>query len=82
MYIAAIADCETRTHTEFDAIQGSTGIFFPIQLMSGVIWPTQGMPKWVAVISYCLPTTWVANAFRACPPNNRNSSQPLTLGFF
>ncbi len=50
--------------SEFEAVQSAFATFFPLQLLSGIIWPNQAMPRWLYYISLCLPTTWVANAFR------------------
>ncbi|KYN29987.1 ABC transporter G family member 20, partial [Trachymyrmex cornetzi] len=35
----------------------SVGSFFPLIVMSGCIWPVEGMPKGLRWISYALPTT-------------------------
>ena len=39
MMLSAIAD------SEVSAMQGAMGIFYPILLLSGIVWPIEGMPK-------------------------------------
>jgi len=47
------------------AMQVAMGCFFPALLLSGIIWPIEGVPLPLRYISYCLPTTWAANAMRS-----------------
>jgi len=50
---------------EVEAVQLAIGIYFPTLLLSGVLWPLQGIPDWFVWISYGLPTTWAADASRS-----------------
>lgn len=50
---------------ETNAIQLALGSFYPVLLLSGIIWPLQGEPTWLQYISYILPTTWAAGSMRA-----------------
>jgi huntingtin len=55
------ASCEK----EQEAIQMSMGSFFPVMLLSGVIWPVQAIPAGLKWLSLALPTTWAAGAMRS-----------------
>lgn len=48
-----------------DAMNIAMGSFFPFLLLSGVIWPVEGIPMGLRYISYALPTTWAANSMRS-----------------
>jgi ABC-type multidrug transport system permease subunit len=50
---------------EQEAIQMSLGSFFPVMLLSGVIWPVQAIPAGLKWLSLALPTTWAAGAMRS-----------------
>jgi ABC-type multidrug transport system permease subunit len=54
----------TRVQTEAAAIQAALGSFFPILLLSGIIWPLEAMPSWLLGIAMILPTTHAATAMR------------------
>lgn len=49
---------------EQDAIQLSLGSFYPNLLLSGIIWPLEGMPDYLRYISYVLPQTFACQALR------------------
>jgi len=49
---------------EQDAIQLSLGSFYPNLLLSGIIWPLEGMPDTLRYISYALPQTFACQALR------------------
>ncbi|XP_065841215.1 ABC transporter G family member 20-like [Oscarella lobularis] len=55
------AFCEYET----TAIQLTMGCFFPIFILSGVLWPLQSMPRWLMYVSNTLPTTRAAAAMRS-----------------
>jgi ABC-type multidrug transport system permease subunit len=55
----------TIARDEAEAVQLAVGSFFPVLLLSGVIWPLEGIPKGLNYVSYCLPTTWAAEAMRS-----------------
>ncbi|XP_037028450.1 ABC transporter G family member 20-like [Bradysia coprophila] len=55
------AICETE-HSAFPLAIGS---FYPIMLLSGVVWPIEGMPLILRYISYFLPLTQATTAFRS-----------------
>ncbi|XP_003390840.2 PREDICTED: ABC transporter G family member 20-like [Amphimedon queenslandica] len=50
---------------ETSAMQIMAGSVYPVLLMSGIIWPLEGMPKFLRYISYALPTTYAAEAMRS-----------------
>ncbi|XP_073969896.1 ABC-type transporter snustorr isoform X3 [Rhodnius prolixus] len=50
---------------ERNAIQLALGSFYPTLLLSGVIWPVEGMPIVLRYISYCLPLTLATTSLRA-----------------
>lgn len=41
-----------------------TGIFLPMMMLSGLMWPTEGMPFALRVFSKCLPFTICIESFR------------------
>merc|ERR1719412_3254344 len=49
---------------EQDAIQLALGSFYPNLLLSGIIWPLEGMPMYLRYISYVLPQTFACEALR------------------
>ncbi|XP_050435572.1 ABC transporter G family member 23-like [Adelges cooleyi] len=50
---------------ERDANQLAMGSFYPMLLLSGVIWPVEGMPKVLWYVSYCLPLTTATTSLRS-----------------
>ncbi|XP_003696091.1 ABC transporter G family member 20 isoform X1 [Apis florea] len=50
---------------ERNAIQLALGSFYPTLLLSGVIWPIEGMPSFLRRISQGLPLTMATTALRA-----------------
>jgi ABC-type multidrug transport system permease subunit len=61
-------------------LQMTLSSFFPILLMSGVIWPLEGQPEWLAVISRNTPLTFATNSFRAIL--NRSKTIQLSILHF
>lgn len=59
MLISSVCDEETS------AVMLSLGSFYPNLLLSGIIWPVEGMPHFIRFISYCLPQTIATEAIRA-----------------
>eukprot|EP00049_Salpingoeca_infusionum_P012893 m.239416 g.239416 ORF g.239416 m.239416 type:complete len:217 (+) comp15296_c0_seq2:1900-2550(+) len=55
----------TQVDNEVGAIQAAMGSFFPVLLLSGVLWPIEAIPQWLQYFSYALPTTWGAEAMRS-----------------
>jgi ABC-type multidrug transport system ATPase subunit/ABC-type multidrug transport system permease subunit len=51
--------------TEVAAIELSLASFYPILLLSGIIWPLEGMPVWLRYIAYAMPSTFGAQALRS-----------------
>ena len=47
-----------------DAIQLALGSFYPNLLLSGIIWPLEGMPQVLRYLSYILPQTFACEAMR------------------
>ncbi|KAJ8709889.1 hypothetical protein PYW08_009893 [Mythimna loreyi] len=50
---------------ERNAIQLALGSFYPTLLLSGVIWPIEGMPWVLRYVSLCLPLTLATNSLRS-----------------
>jgi ABC-type multidrug transport system permease subunit len=53
------------TTEETGAIQISIGSFFPMLLLSGILWPLESIPTGLRYFAYILPTTWSAEAMRS-----------------
>lgn len=51
-------------NNENSAIQLSLGSFFPLLLLSGILWPIEAIPTWLRYISYCSPLTFAVEAVR------------------
>lgn len=59
LWISTVAD------REVDAIQIAVGTFFPVMVISGVLWPLEGMPVGLRYFSLAFPTTWGVKAMRS-----------------
>lgn len=55
----------SKAKSEFQAMQINMPIMFPVLLLSGILWPVQALPTWIQPLSWVLPTTWTAEAFRS-----------------
>lgn len=55
----------TKAKSEFQAMQLNMPLMFPVMLLSGILWPVQGLPDWLQPLAWALPTTWCAEAFRS-----------------
>ena len=55
----------TISPEESHAMQIAIGSFFPLLLLSGVIWPLEAIPTGLNYISLALPTTWASSAMRS-----------------
>ena len=55
----------TRVNDESEGVQASLGTFFPVLLLSGVMWPVEGIPHAIQWVSYIFPTMWGASAMRS-----------------
>nr|XP_053640391.1 ABC transporter G family member 20-like [Cherax quadricarinatus] len=53
------------SNDENTAIMMALGIFYPLLLLSGIIWPVQGIPIVLRYVSYILPQTYACEAIRA-----------------
>ena len=51
--------------TEISAIHLSLGSFYPTLLLSGIIWPIEGMSSYLRYFSYCLPQTYAIESLRS-----------------
>ena len=54
----------TLFSTQTTAMQCSIGSFYPVLLLSGILWPIEGMPKILRQISWFLPCTAACQAMR------------------
>jgi ABC-type multidrug transport system permease subunit len=50
---------------EMEAVIIALGMYAPIMILSGIIWPLEGVNAIVLAISYSLPCTWPTEAVRA-----------------
>ena len=49
---------------EVQVLELAVATIFPSLLLSGIIWPVEGMPKWVRVMTNFSPLTHTAEAMR------------------
>lgn len=56
--VSSLCDQETS------AIHLSLGSFYPNLLLSGVLWPMEGMPVYLRYVSYVLPQTYAVESLR------------------
>ncbi|XP_039293185.1 ABC transporter G family member 23 isoform X4 [Nilaparvata lugens] len=67
---------------ERNAIQLALGSFYPTLLLSGVIWPVEGMPVILRYISACLPLTLATTSLRSMLTRGWFITEPdVYLGF-
>lgn len=67
---------------ERNAIQLALGSFYPTLLLSGVIWPIEGMPILLRSVAYFLPLTQATSALRSMLARGWGMDQPeVFLGF-
>ncbi|CAM4940454.1 unnamed protein product [Rotaria socialis] len=50
--------------TEINAHQVTMSIFYPVLLLSGIVWPLEGQPIWMRTITEWLPMTKAIDAMR------------------
>ena len=65
------------------AMQCAIGSFYPILLLSGILWPIEGMPQFLRKISWYLPCTAACQAMRDIMARGwdiSNSSVPIGIG--
>ncbi|XP_067949251.1 ABC transporter G family member 20-like [Watersipora subatra] len=55
----------TAAKDEQSATQLSLALVFPFLLLSGILWPIEGMPQWLQYISVALPLTQPVAAMRS-----------------
>ncbi|PXF27167.1 MAG: hypothetical protein CXX70_00870 [Methanobacteriota archaeon] len=55
----------SKAESEFQGVQLNMPILFTVLLLSGILWPVEALPEWIQPVSYALPTTWTAEAFRS-----------------
>ncbi|XP_019699572.1 ABC transporter G family member 23 isoform X3 [Harpegnathos saltator] len=61
---------------ERNAIQLALGSFYPTLLLSGVIWPVEGMPMFLRYISQGLPLTMATSALRSMLTRGWSITEP------
>ena len=67
---------------ERNAIQLALGSFYPTLLLSGVIWPIEGMPWILRYVSQCLPLTLATASLRSMLSRGWTMSKPeVYMGF-
>ena len=59
LLVSSLCDSETS------AIHLSLGSFYPTLLLSGIIWPIEGMSSYLRYFSYCLPQTYAIESLRS-----------------
>lgn len=72
----------SKAKSEFQALQLVMPMTFPVLLLSGILWPIEALPKFLASLSYALPTTWVAEAFRSVMVRGWGLEHEVVLGGF
>ncbi len=72
----------TKATSEFQAIQLNMPFMFLVLLVSGILWPVEALPSWLQPISWGLPTTWTAEAFRSIMIRGWGFEQTLVAGAF
>ena len=76
MFTSAIAT------SEFQAVQLNMPFMFLTLLLSGIIWPVEALPSWLQPVSWCLPTTWTAEAFRSIMIRGWGFEKGIVMGAF
>jgi len=67
---------------ETSAIHFALGSFYPNLLLSGVVWPLEGMPTILRYFSYCLPQTYAVESLRNIFARGWGMTRPeVYLGF-
>ncbi|CAL1673499.1 unnamed protein product [Lasius platythorax] len=67
---------------ERNAIQLALGSFYPTLLLSGVIWPVEGMPTFLRYVSQGLPLTLATTALRSMLTRGWSISEPNVYNGF
>ncbi|XP_052805290.1 ABC transporter G family member 20-like [Mya arenaria] len=49
---------------ENSAIQLALGSYFPLLLISGILWPMEAMPHWLRIVGYISPMTFACEGMR------------------
>lgn len=62
---------------ERNAIQLSLGSFYPTLLLSGILWPLEGMPAALIKIAELLPLTMATTALRSIMAKNWSITEPV-----
>ncbi|CAF0942665.1 unnamed protein product [Brachionus calyciflorus] len=57
--------CSSLAKDETEVIQITIGSIFPVMLLSGILWPIEGMPDWLRFITNFSPLTHSAEAIRS-----------------
>jgi len=55
----------SKAKSEFQAMQVIMPVTFPVLLLSGILWPIEGIPLILQPVAWALPTSWSAEAFRS-----------------
>jgi ABC-type multidrug transport system permease subunit len=58
------------------AMQCAIGSFYPMLLLSGILWPIEGMPAFLRQISWYLPCTAACQAMRDIMARGWDVTQP------
>ena len=76
MAISTIAD------TENTATMLALGIFYPILVLSGVLWPIEAMHQTLRYVSYCIPLTMPIRAMRSIMSRGWDLDKSQVVGGF
>lgn len=67
---------------ERNAIMLTIGMFYPTLVLTGIIWPIEAIPRYMASFVYFLPQTLSVKAMRAIISKNWGFMHPeVNLGF-
>ncbi|MDP6639698.1 MAG: ABC transporter permease [Candidatus Poseidoniaceae archaeon] len=72
----------TKASSEFQAVQLNMPMLFLALLISGILWPVEALPAWLQPISWGLPTTWTAEAFRSIMIRGWGFEKAIVAGSF
>ncbi len=71
----------SRAQTQLAALQGAVAFYLPAMLLSGFLYPFEGLPPWARVIGNVLPLTHFIRAARDATLRGAGSMDVLTDGW-
>ncbi|KAH7985052.1 hypothetical protein HPB52_025311 [Rhipicephalus sanguineus] len=71
--------CSAVLETATTAAMVVDGINYPIMMISGILWPLEGIPKFIRYFSYAMPLTLPADALRSVMSKGWGLTHPNVL---